>query len=67
MVWVSMAAVALLLLVVVLVLHNRRLQVAQLRQQALLEAKLERGLQTSALAHELRQPLSHLLLQSRLM
>jgi signal transduction histidine kinase len=67
MVWVSMAAVALLLLVVVLVQHNRRLKVVQLRQQALLEAKLERGLQASALAHELRQPLSHLLLQSRLM
>jgi signal transduction histidine kinase len=62
-----MAAVALLLLVVVLVEHNRRLKVAHLHQQALLEAKLERGLQASALAHELRQPLSHLLMQSRLM
>lgn len=62
-----MAAVALLLLVVVLVEHNRRLNVAHQHQQALLEEKLERGLQASALAHELRQPLSHLLMQSRLM
>lgn len=62
-----MAAVALLLLVVELLMHNRRLQVAHLRQQSLLEAKLERGLQASALAHELRQPLSYLLMQSRLM
>jgi len=62
-----MAAVALLLLVVVLLMHNRRLQVSHLRQKSLLEAKLERGLQASALAHELRQPLSHLLMQSRLM
>lgn len=62
-----MAAVALLLLVGVLVEHNRRLNVAHQHQQALLEDKLERGLQASALAHELRQPLSHLLMQSRLM
>ena len=39
-----MAAVALLFLVVVLVQHNRRLNVAHLHQQALLEDKLKRGL-----------------------
>lgn len=60
------AVAALFFLVVVLLQRNRRLQALHIRQQALLEAKLERGLQASALAHELRQPLSHLLLQSRL-
>ena len=47
-------------------LHSKTQQLQLLRQQGDLEQKLHSSLQASALAHELGQPLSQLLLQTRL-
>jgi len=47
-------------------LHSKTQQLQLLRQQGDLERKLHSSLQASALAHELGQPLSQLLLQTRL-